>query len=216
MKTVLSTKKLSEKQKNKLENAGFLIVEKNFISTKNIVFQFEETHQNLIFTSKKAVKSILHIKEQLVANKVFCVGERTKKYLEKNGFHVVEYKNYAEDLAHKIITDFPTESFTFFCGNLRRNTLPEMLLANKITFNEIQVYTTQLKSHKITDKIDVILFFSPSGITSYLEKNTITNQKCICIGKTTANALQNKTQNVLISSKPTIKRVVETCIKTIN
>ena len=62
MQTILSTKKLSEKNKVKLENAGFLVVEKNFIKTKSVSFSIEDTNENLIFTSKNAVKSILPFK----------------------------------------------------------------------------------------------------------------------------------------------------------
>lgn len=213
MKTVLSTKKLSEKHKILLENAGFLVAEKNFITIKNIDFQLTEVYQNILFTSKNAVKSILKSNYNLKDKPVFCVGEKTKKLLTKKGFKIVICKDYAEELAQKITTDFRTESFTFFSGNLRRNTLPKAFLEYNITFNEIEVYKTELKPHKIKTSVDVVLFFSPSGIASFLQKNKINNKKCVCIGKTTAKALENKTENILIAKNTTIKSVVKTCIK---
>lgn len=212
MVAVLSTKKLSKKYKIQLENAGFLVVEKNFITTKNIDFQINEIHKNLLFTSKNAIKSILKSNYNLKDKPVFCVGEKTKKFLIKKGFKVVHTEDYAEDLAKKIIADYPMESFTFFSGNLRRNTLPNAFLKNNIIFNEIKVYKTELNPHIIKKPVDVVLFFSPSGITSFLQKNTIENKKCICIGTTTAKALENKTKNILIADKPTIKKVIEKTI----
>jgi len=168
MKTILSTKKLSLHQKEKIKKAGYLLVEKKFIKTKKVVFSITITNEFLIFTSKKAVKSILHIKKQLVTNKVFCVGEKTKKYLEKKGFHVVEYKDYAEELAQVIVSKYTTTSFVFFCGNIRRDTLPKKLTENKIELKEVVVYQTTLKPHIINNTFDAIMFFSPSGIKSYI------------------------------------------------
>lgn len=213
MKTVLSTKKISDKQKAKLEHVGFFVVEKNFIQIEKINFSLENIQENLIFTSKNAVKSVLKHKDEFRDKKVFCVGEKTKKMLQKEGFTVVETENYAEDLAQKIIHNFPSEKFTFFCGNLRRETLPNILKENSVVFNEIEVYKTALHPHKIEGKTDVILFYSPSGVNSFLTENSIQNETCICIGKTTAKALENKTKNILIAAKPSLKSVIKTCIK---
>ena len=101
MQTILSTKKLSEKNKVKLENAGFLVVEKNFIKTKSVAFSIEDTNKNLIFTSKNAVKSILPFKKELITKSIFCVGSNTKKFLEKNGFSVLEVIQECEKVLGK-------------------------------------------------------------------------------------------------------------------
>ena len=57
-----------------------------------------------------------------------------------------------------------------------------------------------------------ILFFSPSGVASYLKDNTIKKETCFCIGETTAEALQKITKNVIIAKNPTIEDVIEECI----
>lgn len=213
MYTILSTKRLSEKDKVKLENSGFLVVEKNFIKTKSVSFSIENTNENLIFTSKNAVKSILPYKSELVAKNVFCVGEKTKKKLEKNGFNVLIQAENAEALANKICVNFKSSKFTFFCGNIRKATLPNILKENQIELNEIVVYKTKLKSHKISVKLDGILFYSPSGIKSYLKENKINNETCFCIGNTTAEALNGKTTKIIIAKKHKIEAVLKTCIK---
>src|SRR5690606_22622899 len=140
-------------------------------TTKTIRFSIEKTSENLIFTSKNAVKSVLPFKSELENKDVFCVGSKTKSFLEKKGFHVVASEENAKALALKIKTQFNTQSFTFFCGNMRKSTLPEILKENNIELNEIIVYKTKLKSHKISIQTDAILFFSPSAIESYLKEN---------------------------------------------
>lgn len=213
MQTILSTKKLSEKNKVKLENAGFLVVEKNFIKTKSVAFSIEDTNKNLIFTSKNAVKSILPFKKELITKSTFCVGSKTKKFLEKNGFSVLASAENAETLGNKIKEEFSQLQFTFFCGNIRKETLPNILKENKIELNEIVVYKTKLKPHKISVKIDGILFFSPSGIKSYLLENEIKNEICFCIGNTTAETLNGKTNNIIIAKKHKIEAVLKACMK---
>lgn len=213
MKTILTTKKLTEKVKIELENAEFLIVEKNFIKTKKLKFELNLVHENLIFSSKNAVKSILSFQKELVNKPVFCVGEKTKKLLIKNGFKVEFSAQNATELAEKIVSKFASRSFTFFCGNLRKDALPNILKTNNVELNEIVVYKTVLSPKLINNKIDAILFFSPSAVESYLLKNKIENQVCFCIGNTTASALKNSTNPIEIAKKPTIEAVIKKCIK---
>jgi uroporphyrinogen-III synthase len=112
-------------------------------------------------------------------------------------------------LAEIISLIYSKESYTFFCGNLRRAILPNTLKENGITFNETEVYETNLTSKKITNKVDGILFFSPSAVESYLKLNTIKDETCFCIGETTAEALQNKkVKNIIIADKPSVENVI--------
>jgi uroporphyrinogen-III synthase len=61
--------------------------------------------------------------------------------------------------------------------------------------------------------LDGILFFSPSAIASFLEKNEMKNETCFCIGTTTAKVLENKTKNIVIASKPTLEHVIDVVIQ---
>jgi uroporphyrinogen-III synthase len=112
-----------------------------------------------------------------------------------------------------IKVNYKNHSFTFFSGNIRKNTLPDLLNENYINWNEVVVYETTLNPKVITEKIDGILFFSPSAVKSYLKENKLENETCFCIGTTTAKALENKTKNIKTASKPLVENVVKEVIK---
>lgn len=213
---ILATKKLLPKQKQLLSDAGISVTEENFIATENIDFELANINDNLIFTSQNAVESVLDHPEcsQLGGKPVFCVGMKTKFFLEENGSEVAVYTDYAADLAEIISLIYANETFTFFSGNLRKEVLPNTLKENGITFNEIEVYTTTITSHKIKNKLNAILFFSPSAVESYVKMNTIKNEICFCIGETTAEALEDKKiKNIVIAAQPTIDDVIAAVIE---
>ena len=211
---ILSTKILSTIQKEALVSADFNVIEADFIKTEHQDFDLKNIKDNLIFTSQNAVHSILqHPKcAELKTKNVFCVGLKTKILLSENGFNVDVYTGYASDLSEIITLIHGSDSFTFFSGNLRREILPQALKEAGIDFNEIKVYETTLTPQKIKDTVEVILFFSPSGVESYLKDNTIKKETCFCIGETTAEALQKITKNIIIAENPTIEDVIEECI----
>ena len=219
MTRILSTKKLSKALKNKLSDAKIELVEKNFIQTKSIDFETPQLNDYLVFTSKEAVKSVLKSKIKNVHSiSCLCVGSKTRNFLEKKGFIVLESADYAEELIQIIESKYKTNSFTFFCGNIRRNTIPDFFQQNKIAYNEIVVYETKLKPHPIKETCDGVLFYSPSGVNSFLEKNTLENKTCFCIGTTTAKALENNPEasghkNIVIASQPTVEHVIDEVIK---
>ncbi len=211
---ILSTKILLPEQKKALIKANFNVLEIDFIKTQSQPFQLSEINDNLIFTSQNAVQSFLLDPKSadLKSKNVFCVGLKTKIMLSESGFNVIAYTGYAEDLAEIITLIYSSESYTFFSGNLRRETLPKALKEAKIKFNEIQVYETTLTPEKIKTPVEAILFFSPSGIESYLKENTIKNETCFCIGTTTSSALEGITKNVIVAPQPTIEDVIEEVI----
>ena len=211
---ILSTKILTEIQKKALLDANFSVIDADFIQTKSQDFELNEIQDNLIFTSQNAAQSVLlHPKSnELKSKNVFCVGLKTKALLEENGFNVIVYVDYASDLAEIITLIYSNESYTFFSGNLRKETLPKALKEAKISFNEIQVYETTLTPQKIKSPVEAILFFSPSGVESYLKENTIKKELCFCIGETTAEALVTKSKNILIAAQPSIEAVIEDAI----
>ena len=208
---IVSTKKLLPNQKQLLLDANIHLIEEDFIETTFLSPLLDGLGEALIFTSQNAVQSILqHPKcKELKSKNVFSVGMKTRDLLTQNGFNVIAYKGYASDLAEIISLIYSKESYTFFCGNLRRDILPNTLKENGITFNEIEVYETNITSKKITNKLDGILFFSPSAVESYLKLNTIKDEMCFCIGETTAESLENKKiKNIIIADKPSVENVI--------
>ena len=216
---ILSTKSLFPEQKQILLDANMAVDDFDFIATNAKKFELDQVYDNLIFTSQNAVQAVLQHPncDQLKSKKVFAVGMKTKSLLTENGFNVVAYTGYAADLAEIISLVYSKESYTFFCGNLRRDELPNTLKENGILFNEIETYETALTPQKIKQQPDGILFFSPSAVESYLKLNSINDELCFCIGETTAEALvpklrENKTKNRIIAGKATVEQLIQDVI----
>ncbi|WP_418264402.1 uroporphyrinogen-III synthase [Flavobacterium faecale] len=211
--SILSTKTLSAEQRQVFLDADFDLLEQDFIEVQNNKFELDNLNTNLIFTSQNAVLSLIEQKdwEHLKSKNVFCVGIKTKDLLEQNGFTVVAYMDYASELAEIITLIYNKESYTFFSGNLRKETLPQALKSAGISFNEIEVYQTKLAPFKISaqENFDAILFFSPSAVESYLSNNKINKEICFCVGNTTAKALEeNKIKKIIVPEIPTIEDVI--------
>ncbi len=212
---ILSTKVLLSHQKQALTDIGLDVLESNFIEVEIKNFELKGIKNNLIFTSQNAVRSFLthpqfeENKSDLQSKKAFCVGVKSKTILTDAGFEVIAYADYASDLTEIICLIYANSSYTFFSGNLRKETLPLALKNTGIEFNEIEVYETQFKPHKIKETVDAILFFSPSGVESYLKDNPIKKELCFCIGETTAEALENKhIKNIIIAEHPSVENVI--------
>lgn len=214
--SILSTKTLSNEQRQAFLDAEIDLLEEDFIEIKKTDFELNTINTNLIFSSQNAVLSLMEQSgwEKLTSKSVFCVGEKTKDLLTANGFTVDVYMDYASELAEIITLIYNKESYTFFSGNLRKETLPKALKNAGIIFNEIEVYQTTLAPFKISkeEKFDGILFFSPSAAESYLTNNKLQKEICFCIGNTTASALENKAKNLIVAEHPTIEDVIEAVI----
>src|SRR5690606_28067523 len=204
---ILSTKKLKSNQKSFLLNAGLSVIEADFIKISLLPFQLKKLPDLLLFTSQNAVESVLNNEKanDLKNIPAICVGFKTRKLLDENGLKVLGSEEYAQQLAPTIQEEYSKEHIAFFAGNIRRNTLPEAMQEKDISFDEYLVYQNDESSVKIEAKTDGILFYSPSGIKSYLKQNTITHQMCFCIGTTTADALKGITENIVIANEQTVE-----------
>jgi uroporphyrinogen-III synthase len=212
---IVATKKLSEQQKQTLSKANFFVLENDFIAIQNKNFKIENVNEYLIFTSKNAVESVLNNTKinEIKSKKCFCVGSKTKAILEQNGFQIEAHSDYAAELASIICNSYWKNSFTFFCGNLRRDILPDALRLAEINWAEVQVYETHLTPHKIGFEPNGVLFLSPSGAESYMQENRIEDEICFCIGNTTAEALKYATPNIIIANQPTVESTIMKCIE---
>lgn len=224
MKSVLSTKKLSSSQRELLINAGVSLVDYNAIRIQFKPFKASSNIKNAIFTSQNGVNSFFD-KSNLsqdnnnsvnTIDNCFCVGEKTKALLEKNGQKVIKMTEYASGLASYLVENHKNDHFHFFCGNIRSDVIPSALSNNNISFKEIRVYNTSLQPKKFERQFDAILFFSPSGVRSYCEeRSNLTNSKAIfvCIGTTTAQEAKSYTKNVIISNSTTVESVIAKAVK---
>jgi uroporphyrinogen-III synthase len=197
-------------------------VEYNAIKIDFVPFKAPKTIANAIFTSQNAVIAVMGC--ELRVTNCFCVGEKTKSLLEENGQKVIKMTEYASELADYLIKNHKNESFHFFCGNIRSDEIPSKLKENNFYLEEVEVYKTTLNPKKFERQFDAILFFSPSGVQSFIEGNTNINNeipafagktKAICIGTTTASEAKKYTKNVEISNITTVESVIAKAVKTL-
>lgn len=204
---VLSTKKLTPSQREIIHNSNINLVEYNAISIDALLFESIDEIENIIVTSQNTVRILIASKAQL--KNVFCVGKKTAALLIENNFNVVKISKNASELANFIVEKHKNDSFMFFCGDKRRKELPGVLTKNRINFTEEILYKTTLNSQKFEVKFDAILFFSPSGVDSYIQENSLENSVAFCIGNTTANEAKKYISNIVVSSQATIESTID-------
>ena len=119
--------------------------------------------------------------------------------------------NYVIDL----VKNHKNDSFQFFCGNIRSDEIPSKLKENNINFKEAEVYKTTLNPKKFERQFDAVLFFSPSGVRSFVSENKINNSKAICIGNTTASEAKIYTENVVIANATTVESVIAKAVNSL-
>lgn len=217
MKSILSTKKLTSSQKNLILGAGFSVVEYDAIQIEYIDFELPKNLKNLIFTSKNGVFAFLernHISPE--ETNCFCVGPKTEALLLEHGINVIKAADNAQNLANFIVNTYKNERFTFFCGESRRAELPQIFKENKVDFEEIEVYKTRLNTKIFKQHFDATLFFSPSGVQSFMTQNTLKNMLAVCIGKTTATEAKKHTTKYTTANATTIESVIARAVKALN
>ena len=204
---VLSTKKLTLSQRVIISNTSINIIEYNAISIEKLPFTNEVVVENAIVTSQNTARILIESKAQL--KNVFCVGEKTTSLLVNNGSNIVKTSKNASFLADFIIKNHKSDSFVFFCGNKRREELPLLLSENNINFKEQILYKTTLNPQEFQENFHGILFFSPSGVESFVQENSLENTIAFCIGNTTANEAKKHTSKVVLAAQSTIESVID-------
>ncbi len=214
MKTLLSTKKLTFSQKELLVSSEISLVEYNAILIEFIPFNIPNKIKKAIFTSQNAVHSFIQnkaLKPQI--DEVFCVGEKTKELLVKNGQNVVKNEKNVSILANFIKKTYENELFYFFCGNLKNATLRSSLESSKNEVFEVKTYQNTAKWMHFSQFFDGILFFSPSGVSSFASENSIDSAIAFCIGETTASEAKKYTNNIVIANSATVESVIAKAVK---
>jgi len=209
---IYSTKKLSELQKKELpytisvEDSDFIKIRFNRISPK--VMKTE--HENVVITSQNGVEALLNsfTKDEMKFKNIFCVGRRTKKLIENRIGKVAYVAKNAKKLADYLSKDLKVKEVTYFCSDVRLDVLPTFLKAYDVVVNEVEAYKTMLSPVKINDEISGVLFYSPSGLESYLTENT-TDKVAFCIGETTAKEARKHFENVEVANMPSVDSVLE-------
>ena len=189
------------------------MVEYNAITIEFVPFEIPKNIRNAIFTSQNAVLSTQNSEFRI--QNCFCVGEKTKALLEQNGLKVNKMTEYASELSEYLVNNHRNGSFHFFCGNIRSDEIPSKLKKNNIPFEEIKVYKTTLQPKKFEKQFDAIMFFSPSGVKSFYEKNDSSevHSIAVCIGTTTASEARKYSDNVVVSNSTSVESVIAKTVK---
>lgn len=229
---VLSTRAISAALITEAATKGIIIDVVPFIATAKL--QDETLTKRLgelaarpltaIFTSTNAVTAIENAMP--LDWKIFCLSGATRRAAaERFGENAIAGSaDSAAGLAEVIISRGSSgESGTpgecwFFCGDKRRDELPDSLKAAGWRVHEVVVYQTILTPHHTGKTYDAIVFFSPSAVESFFSMNTIGPQVSLfAIGRTTAAAIRAKCPNpVLISEQPDEQLLIRQIIKTID
>jgi uroporphyrinogen-III synthase len=218
--TILSTKKIEPALKTGLAENGIELLEQEFIAIKELynkekheeVFPWviKEEAIAVVFTSRHAVACVtkhLHADDTFYIPdqwQIFCLSGATQEEVLKrhDEKQIAGTATNAADLANCIITNGSFKEVVFFCGNKRRDELPDLLTANGIIVHEVIVYETIETPKVATGRLDAVLFFSPSAVKSFFSVNQLQpGIACFAIGDTTANAIGQYTANSVITSE---------------
>ena len=210
--TIFSSKLLSPGQKDlfnnslKVESSDFVKTSANRIKPALL----KAAHKNVVITSKNGVDAILNNcpVEDLNFETIYCVGRRTKRLIEQKIGPVKHSEKNAKALANYLVEYIEGSEVTYFCSAIRMDDLPTILKENNINVKEIEAYSTKLEAPKLENTIEGVMFYSPSTVQSFLQKNT---PDCIayCIGESTAKEAKNYFKDVRVAKIPTVESVIE-------
>lgn len=147
---------------------------------------------------------------------IYCIQGATREAVEKHfsTARIAGTAAHSKALAELVLQDNAIKSVAFFCGNIRRDELPDMLRSRGVEVEEIIVYETLETPVKLAETYDGILFYSPSSVRSFFSGNTLpAHTTCFAIGHTTGAALQGVTKNKVVTSpEPAVDALLQTVI----
>lgn len=160
-----------------------------------------DQYGGLVVTSPRALEAVEEVfrddesvQQMWTMARTYTVGRRTAERARSLGLHPRgEDTGGAADLLSVIETDSPSRPLLFLSGNRRRDTLPDGLFNAGISFNELEVYRTDLRSNLVINgEPDWLVFFSPSGVEA-VRKNGVDARgyRLAAIGDTTAAAIDD-------------------------
>ncbi|MBC7507583.1 MAG: uroporphyrinogen-III synthase [Ferruginibacter sp.] len=210
--SILCTRPLSKALVEQAQQQGIIIDEIAFIATAAIqtievqqeIEQVATQTTTVVFTSMNAVEAVAgYLHGQPVNWRIYCMGTTTNQLVKKyfGEQQLAGIANSAAELAELIAANILVDELTFFCGDQRRDELPEILSSYTIDVTEIVVYQTIAVNHVVNKIYNGILFFSPSAAESFFSKNKLPAATVLfAIGSTTANEIKKYSTNKIITS----------------
>ena len=157
----------------------------------------------VIMTSRNSVDHFFRLCNELRITvpetmKYFCISESTAYYLQKYVIFrkrkIFHGKQTFSDLID-VIKKHKDEKFLLPCSDIHKDEIPEILDANKINYKKAVMYKTVCSDLSDLENVfyDVLVFFSPSGITSLYKnfpKFKQNKTRIAAFGQTTAKAVE--------------------------
>lgn len=160
--------------------------------------------------------------------KYFCVSESTAYYLQK----YVQYrkrkiffgKQNIYDLID-VIKKHKKEKFLLPCSDIHKQEIPETLVQNEIEFTKAVIYRTVCSDLNDLANVnyDMLIFFSPSGITSLFKnfpKFKQNNTRIAAFGHTTSQAVVDAGLRLDVKAPvpeaPSMTMAIEQYLKKVN
>ncbi len=190
-------------------------------------------HGAVIMTSRNAVDHYFRMCSEMRVTvpdtmKYFCISESTAYYLQK----YVQYrkrkifhgKQTFNDLID-VIKKHKEEKFLYPCTDIHKEDIPEILDKHHIQYTKAVLYKTVCSDLSDLDNVtyDIIVFFSPSGITSLFKnfpKFKQNKTRLAAFGPTTAKAMIDAGLTVNIQAPkpgcPSMTMALEEYIKEAN
>ena len=209
---VYSTKSLTEDQRllfhKKVKSESTDVVK---ISLNRIHPRFLKNEiQNVVITSKNTVESLTtnYSALELQFKNIYCVGRRTKRLVENKIGKVIHSESNAKKLADYLVEYMSGAEVTYFCSDIRLDALPTILSENNIKVTEIEAYQTKYDGVKVNESVEAVMFYSPSTVESFTQKNK-KQIIAFCIGETTAEEARKHFDDVRVAKVPTVESVIE-------
>ena len=210
-KYLLSTRPLPKAVVEEGAKKGVIIEELSFIATAPIhdeelfsrIKTLASEKHTVVFTSMNAVEAVAEQIETSPEWKIYSIGSTTRKLIEEKfgPDKIVATAENAQRLGERLIDDGLTE-VVFFCGNIRRDELPNKMRSEGGKIEEVIVYETEETPSTVTKDYDGILFFSPSAVQAFFSSNKPAKHTVLfAIGKTTAEAIKEaKGRNIVVAN----------------
>ena len=210
-KYLLSTRPLPKSVVEEGAKKHVVIEELSFIATKPV--RDENLSQKIktlaaekhvvVFTSMNAVEAVADQIDSIPGWKIYSIGNTTSKLIEEawGKDKIVATAENAQRLGERLIDD-GVKDVVFFCGNIRRNELPNKIRSEGGTIEEVVVYETEETPSSLAKDYDGVLFFSPSAVHAFFSSNKAAKHTVLfAIGKTTEEAIrQNKGRNIVVAN----------------
>jgi uroporphyrinogen-III synthase len=164
---------------------------------------YAQQDTTVVFTSMNAVETVINfLNDERPFWEVYCIGDTTGNLVSEyfGSSAIAGTANNALALAAVMLLDGIKEA-VFFCGDQRRDELPETLKTNNVTLHEVVVYQTISNPQAVEKNYDGILFFSPSAVESFFTANSISDNTILfAIGNTTGDTIKKFSNNRVITS----------------